>query len=298
MANVKTGKLAKTDGGVIWTISDWTDSDQGAKLEERLVGMARDEQEDSKGRGVIGAPKSRKQNRASRKDKKVEVSVTPGKRDESYDMDKVLASLGEPITKEVKVKKKDKTTKNKTKLKHHVKTEEGPRNDEQERTTREKKEAQEAADQEEVVEVRQEIMREQEEVLRKARVNRMYEEQVKVIREHGEEQRRAQEALELQGAVALPLVQGAATPLTHQAFLEELIAREAACLMCPVCREECSAPIYGCPDYHQLCATCRRQDLATCPMCRREFGAGGPLRNRFAEEKAEVLERLRRQLTN
>ena len=69
-----------------------------------------------------------------------------------------------------------------------------------------------------------------------------------------------------------------------------------------MCWEECSAPIYGCPDYHQLCATCARgcaqADLATCPMCRREFGAEGPLRNRFAEEKAEVVERLRRRVAS
>ena len=39
-----------------------------------------------------------------------------------------------------------------------------------------------------------------------------------------------------------------------------------------------------------------RGKVATCPTCRQAFGEEGPRRNRFAEERAEELEEMRREL--
>ena len=75
----------------------------------------------------------------------------------------------------------------------------------------------------------------------------------------------------------------------------DAIARKAASLECTICMIETSIPIYGCREYHLLCKECRGKVVA-CPTCRQAFGEEGPRRNRFAEERAEELGEMRREL--
>ena len=81
----------------------------------------------------------------------------------------------------------------------------------------------------------------------------------------------------------------------HIKFLLAAIARKEASLECTICLEEASAPIFGCSEFHVLCGSCRGK-VAACPTCRQEFGREGARRNRFAEERAEELGELRREL--
>ena len=83
--------------------------------------------------------------------------------------------------------------------------------------------------------------------------------------------------------------------MRHIKFLLAAVARKAASLECSICLEEAAAPIYGCAEYHLVCEACRGK-VASCPTCRQEWGAEGPRRNRFAEERAEELAELRREL--
>lgn len=83
----------------------------------------------------------------------------------------------------------------------------------------------------------------------------------------------------------------------HIHFLLDLIDRKERSLECPVCMEEAAAPIYGCPQqFHILCQACRAEGLPTCPTCRLPYGKEGAVRNRFAEEAAGEVARLREEL--
>ena len=84
---------------------------------------------------------------------------------------------------------------------------------------------------------------------------------------------------------------------SHVQFLLNTIARKKNDLQCPVCLEEASLPIFGCSQFHLICAVCMSSEmLLNCPTCREEFPAGRLRINRFAEERAEDLRQLRIEL--
>jgi len=80
-------------------------------------------------------------------------------------------------------------------------------------------------------------------------------------------------------------------------FLEESIKKKEENLECPVCLEAAAEPIFGCREFHLICASCKlKPEMTKCPQCRMEYGEGGPVRNRFAEREAEELLELKEQL--
>ena len=90
---------------------------------------------------------------------------------------------------------------------------------------------------------------------------------------------------------------GLASQGGHIEFLLAAMEEKERSLECPVCFSEASAPIFGCSQFHVVCGTCRADGrLATCPTCREAYGAEGPGSNRFAEERAADLARLRGEL--
>lgn len=96
---------------------------------------------------------------------------------------------------------------------------------------------------------------------------------------------------------ALSKLGGATAEGTHIQFLLEAIAEKETALECPVCQEEASPPIYGCSQFHVVCATCRADErLAGCPACREEILQDELRISRFVEERAGELGRLRGEL--
>jgi len=82
-------------------------------------------------------------------------------------------------------------------------------------------------------------------------------------------------------------------------FLEESIKKKEKNIECPVCLEAAAEPpIFGCKEFHLLCASCRlaKPEITKCPQCRMSYGEQGPVRNRFAEREAEELLELKEQL--
>merc|ERR550519_3071116 len=67
-------------------------------------------------------------------------------------------------------------------------------------------------------------------------------------------------------------------------------------LECPVCYEVAKEPIFQCVDGHLICQNCRPK-IKDCPTCRKEYaGEFNMKRHRHAEQDAEDLEDLFKQV--
>ena len=62
-------------------------------------------------------------------------------------------------------------------------------------------------------------------------------------------------------------------------------------LTCPVCFEIAKAPIFTCLMMHLICSRCKPR-VATCPECRERYREP-PMRHRYAERDAEMLEKMK-----
>ena len=112
-----------------------------------------------------------------------------------------------------------------------------------------------------------------------------------------EEQEQELRALLEEGISAVGSAAGRASQGGHVEFLLAAIEEKERSLECPVCFAEAAPPIFGCSQFHVVCGGCRAGGrLVACPTCREGFGAKGPGGNRFAEERATDLAKLRGEL--
>ena len=77
-------------------------------------------------------------------------------------------------------------------------------------------------------------------------------------------------------------------------FLQKSIRQKEEELLCPVCLEVATVPIFACQEMHLLCSTCRPR-LKECPECRATL-QNPAKRHRFLERTAEEVEKLKEEL--
>ena len=87
-----------------------------------------------------------------------------------------------------------------------------------------------------------------------------------------------------------------ATIKTLEDFIKKQIVEKERQLECPVCLEVAAPPILMCSELHLICSDCRPR-IKNCPVCRKDF-QNDSKRHRFAEQMAQEIEDLRKELEN